>query len=106
MLSKRGGSRTNNVSDKRGKATPANKKYSETSDLVNHHILGYNPSISHAPNRLYTSPEHKKVKKMNISYVKLGEEECKRCDFHDKHIEEIHKLEKDELSKPDENGKK
>ena len=43
---------------------------------------------------------------MNISYVKLGEEECKRCDFHDKHVEEIHKLEKDELSKPDENGKK
>ena len=63
VLSKSGGSRTNDVSDKRGKAEPANKKNGETSDLVNHHILGYNPSISHyrrshAPNRLYISPEH------------------------------------------------
>ena len=63
MLSKSGGSRTNGVSDKRGKAEPANKENGETSDLVNHHILGYNPSISHywrshVPNRLYISPEH------------------------------------------------
>ena len=39
-----------------------NKK-GETSELVNHHILGYNPIISHyrrshTPNRLYISPEH------------------------------------------------
>ena len=39
------------------------KKKGETSELVNHHILGYNPIISHyrrshAPNRLYISPEH------------------------------------------------
>ena len=47
MLSKSGGSRTNDVSDKRGKAEPANKENGETSDLVNHLILGYNPSISH-----------------------------------------------------------
>ena len=133
MLSKRG-SQTNDVSDKRGKAQPANKKDCETSDLVNHHILGYNPSISHyqrshAPNRLYISPEHnisalfkdvcsryedvkisyayyyKKVKKMNISFVKFGEEECERCDLHDKQLEVIQKLDKHELSKPDENGK-
>ena len=42
---------------------------------------------------------------MNISFVKLGEEECERCDIHDKHLEDIHKLDKHELSKPDENGK-
>ena len=48
---------------------------------------------------------YKKVKKMNISFVKLGEEECERCDLHDKHLEDIHKLDKHELSKPDENGK-
>ena len=48
----------------------------------------------------------KKVKKkMNISFIKLGEEECERCDLHDKHLEDIHKLDKHELSKPDENGK-
>ena len=135
VLSKSGGSRTNDVSDKRGKAEPANKKNGETSDLVNHHILGYNTSISHyrrshAPNRLYISPEHnisamfkdfcsryedikifyayyyKKGKKMNISFVKLGEEECERCDLHDKHLEDTYKLEKHELSKPDQNGRK
>ena len=43
---------------------------------------------------------------MNISFVKLGEEECERCDLHDKHLEDIHKLDKHELSKPDENEKK
>ena len=37
MLSKSGGSRTNDVSDKRGKAEPENKKNGETSGLVNHH---------------------------------------------------------------------
>ena len=42
---------------------------------------------------------------MNISFVKLGEEECERCDLHDKHLEDIHKLDKHELSKPDENEK-
>ena len=37
VLSKSGGSRTNDVSDKRGKAEPENKKNGETSGLVNHH---------------------------------------------------------------------
>ena len=41
----------------------------------------------------------------NISFLKLREEECERCDLHDKHLEDIHKLDKHELSKPDENGK-
>ena len=26
---------------------------------------------------------------MNISFVNLGEEECERCDLHDKHLEDI-----------------
>ena len=47
---------------------------------------------------------YKKVKKMNISFVKLGEEECERCDLHNKHSENIPKWDKHELSKPDENG--
>ena len=42
---------------------------------------------------------------MNISFVKLGEEECERCELHDKHLEDIHKLGKHELSQQDENGK-
>ena len=42
---------------------------------------------------------------MNISFVKFGEEECERCDLHDKQLEVIQKLDKHELSKPDENGK-
>ena len=48
---------------------------------------------------------YKKVHKINISFVKLGEEECERCELCDKHLEDINKLEKHELSKPDENGK-
>ena len=84
VLSKSGGSGTNDVSDKRGKTEPANKKNSETSDLFNHHILGYNPSTSHyrrshVPNRLYISPEHNisvlfkdfcsRYEDVNISYA-------------------------------------
>ena len=49
---------------------------------------------------------YKKVKKNNISFVKLGEEECERCELYDKHLEDINKLDKHELSKPDGNGKK
>ena len=48
---------------------------------------------------------YKKVKKMNISFVKFGEVECERCDLHDKDLEDIHKWDKHELSKPDENEK-
>ena len=53
---------TSDLSDKRGKHTPANKKSDNLVDKVNQHILSYNPSITHyrrkhAPNRLYISPE-------------------------------------------------
>ena len=36
---------------------------------------------------------NKKVKKMNIKFVKLGEEECEQCDLHERHLE-THKPEK------------
>ena len=91
------------LSDQRGKSD-GNNKPDDISDKVTSHILSFNPSISHyrrghAPKRMYTSPEfnvsgmyedfctsnpvqisynyyNKKAKKMNISFVKLGEEEC------------------------------
>ena len=59
----------------------------------------------HEDVKIFYAYYYKKGKKMNISFVKLGEEECERCDIHDKHLEDIHKLDKHELSKPDENGK-
>ena len=65
LLSKIRCCRTNDVSDGKGKAEPGSKKKNgKTSGLVNHHILGYNPSASHyqrihVPDRLYISLEHK-----------------------------------------------
>ena len=89
-----------NISDKRGKHTPAIQKM-KISQLVIDHTQKFRPCISHyrrahAPNRLYISPEfsitsmyqdfytehpnvtmsyvyyYKKVKSLNISFVKLG----------------------------------
>ena len=37
------------------------------------------------------------VKSLNISFVKLGEEECERCDLHEKHLEEVHNVEKKDI---------
>ena len=102
------------LSDQRGKSD-GNKRPDDISDKVSNHILSFNPSISHyrrahAPKRMYISPEfnvsgmykyfcnsnpvkisynyyNKKVKKMNISFVKLGAKECERCDLHERHLE-------------------
>ena len=91
------------LSDQRVKSDGI-KKPDDISDKVTNHILSFNPSISHyrrahAPKRMYISPEfnvsgmykdfctsnpvkisynyyNKKVKRMNISFAKLGEEEC------------------------------
>ena len=78
------------------------------------HIKSFNPSVSHyrrehAPNRLYLSPQlrikflfddfkerHPEIKvsydrykkgvaRMNISFVKLGEEECEDCIMYENH---------------------
>ena len=121
VLSKTSTSRMTNISDKSGKHTPAIQKKEEIYQLVIDHIQKFHPCISRyrrasAPNRLYISPEftitsmyqdfctehpdvtisyvsnYKKVKSFNISFVKLGEEECEKCDLHEKHLEDCHRL--------------
>ena len=37
---------------------------------------------------------YKKVRSLNISLLKLGEEECEKCDLHEKHLEDCHRLSK------------
>ena len=86
------------ICDNRGKCEPGNKKSEEISALVISHIRGYNPCIthyrrSHAPNRLYISPEYiissmhkdccEKFPHSLVSYsYYLGEEECESCELH------------------------
>jgi len=101
-------------SDKRGKHIPGNKLPEESQEVIINHIKSFNPSVSHyrrehAPNRLYLSPEltikylfddfkerhpeikvsydryKKEVARMNISFVKLGEEECEDCIMYENH---------------------
>ena len=62
VKSKAQGSRTSDVSDKRGRKQTGNKKPDDVSEKVNAHIMSFNLSISHyrrkrAPNRLYISLE-------------------------------------------------
>lgn len=102
------------ANDRRGKHEPANKLSDESHQLIVGHIKSFNPSVSHyrrehAPNRLYLSPElsikslyddfkvkhkelklsydryRKEVNSLNISFVKLGEEECEDCILYEKH---------------------
>ena len=101
-------------SSKRGKHIPANKIPQENQEVIINHIKSFNPSVSHycrehAPNRLYLSPQlrikflfddfkerhpeikvsydryKKEVARMNISFVKLGEEECEDCIMYENH---------------------
>ena len=109
-----------NSPDKRGRHAPHNKLGEEKVDMIRKHILSFNPSITHyrrkhPPNRLYISPVYscskmvkdfnekynleisksryyQEIKKMNISFVKLGEEECELCDVHEKHLADDHGL--------------
>ena len=103
-LSKAADTRNEIVNENRGRQDPVNKKSQEMAEGVVSHIKKYNPSISHyirahIPNRLYilleqsVSSMHKdfiagypddhvsysyyqnKVKSLNITFVKLGEEE-------------------------------
>ena len=82
--------------------------------MIINHIKSFNPSVSHyrrehVPNRLYLSPQlrikflfddfkerhpeikvsydryKKEVSRMNISFVKLGEEECEDCIMYENH---------------------
>lgn len=110
-LSKSNSLGLSNLSERRGSSSSSKKKPEDVADKVLNHISMSNPNTSHyrrahAPNRLYISPEYNitmmykdfcssypdkkvsytyyygKVKSMNISFVKLGEEECERCDLH------------------------
>ncbi|XP_041358684.1 uncharacterized protein LOC121375341 [Gigantopelta aegis] len=104
--------------DARGTHAPKNKLKDEISDAMRDHIRSYNPAISHyrrehAPYRLYQPPTfsineifsdfketpvgregvcyetyRKEVTKMNISFAKLGEEECEVCLVLEKHAHE------------------
>ena len=89
--------------------------------------MSYKPSISHyrrqhAPNKSYISPEQtittmyknfcesyneikisyhlyrRQLKSLNISFVKLGEEECEICDGHENHLMQTHSLQKNETT--------
>ena len=94
-----------------------NKISSDAEEKVKNHIFKFGPSVSHyrhahTPHRLYISPEfdcrfmhrddikefpehvvsyayyYKVVKLFNISFVKLGEEECEKRELHIKHLHE------------------
>ena len=93
--------------DKRAKYAPAHKISDTAEELIRDHIMSYHPAMSHyrrehAPRRRYLPPEltsygmyddfntkhpgvcaietyRKKIRAMNISFVKLGEEECEDC---------------------------
>ena len=133
-LSKTADTRITVAVDLRGKHEPPNKKSEAIVKRVESHIRKYNPCVSHyrrahAPNRLYISPEHsirsmykdycntypndsvsynyyrKVVKNLNISFVKLGEEECEICELHTSHLSEEHKLSESEHNTQSENGK-
>ena len=106
------------LKDKRGRKAATNKFAEDIPESVKNHIFKYNPAISHyrrkhAPHRLYISPEFDVatmyrdykasigdnvsyyyylniVKSLNISFVKLGEEECEACELHVNHLKETH----------------
>ena len=107
--------------DKRGSFPATNKITPDVDEKVKRHILKFGPSVSHyrrahAPYRLYISPEFdccamhrdyvkehpenvvsyayysKMVKSLNISFVKLGEEECELCELHSNHLKETEKI--------------
>lgn len=106
------------IENKRGK-TP--NKYKIDANIINEHINSFNPTVSHyrrehAPNRLYLPsdvsitlmyedfkskfPDLKvsydsyrvRVKEKNISFAKLGQEECETCEefnlHHDGHTKD------------------
>ena len=104
-----------NKPDARGRHSPAHKLSEVTKELINKHIESFNPSISHyrrahAPLRRYLDPGlsvnimHGNFKeqyadssvcyetyrllfrKKNISFTKLGEEECETCEIHKQHV--------------------
>ena len=97
-----------------GKNPHPKKLSAESIRLIHAHIDSYHPSVSHyrrehAPNRLYLDPtltilamyadfisKHpnicgltiywREVRAKNISFVKLGEEECEECLLYQNHV--------------------
>ena len=102
--------------DKIGRREAANKISGDQLNLIRSHIYSHHPAISHyrrthAPNRLYLSPElsiasmykdfekkhpgickietyRKQIKALNISFAKLREEECEKCIMFENHQKE------------------
>ena len=98
----------------RGKHAPKHKLPQETKEEIRAHINMFNPAVSHyrrerAPQRKYLSPKltvremyndfsqmssglihystyQKIVHSMNISFAKLGEEECETCEKYKMHV--------------------
>ena len=100
--------------DKRGKHYPKHKLTEANCTMIQEHIKSFNPSISHyrrahAPNRLYLGNDltiremhedfrvkhpdvpcsyvtyGRQVREMNISFTKLGEEQCEVCETYNLH---------------------
>ena len=109
--------------DQRGKHAPHNKLPDDSVKLIHDHVNSYHPAVSHyrrehAPNRRYLPPElslkemyedfnakhpnickkeryRKVLKSMNISFGKLGEEECEVCTAHKAHMENQQHVDED-----------
>ena len=118
-IAKRAGNLIKCSPDQRGRHIPPHKIQDTVVEVMRSHINSYGPCISHyrrshAPNRLYLSPEftisdmfsdfkekypdksvhyssYYRVVRMKISFVKLGEEECQVCDSHEHHHIHVHK---------------
>ncbi|XP_072041154.1 uncharacterized protein [Amphiura filiformis] len=101
--------------DARGRHAPKHKLGNDALQTIKDHINSYHPSVSHyrrehAPLRRYLAPEltckdmykdfntkhpgickreryRTTLKSMNISFAKLGEEECETCTEHKVHLE-------------------
>ena len=105
---------SSSIHDQRGRHQPAHKMSVQTKDTIKSHINSYHPSVSHyrrkhAPLRIYLPPglsvaelyrdftekhadrpvayeSYRKIfKSMNISFAKLGEEECEDCEEFNHH---------------------
>ena len=104
--------------DQRGKHSPPHKLTETNLNLIKSHINSFNPAVSHyrrehAPLRKYLPSEltikqmyddfnvrhpglaccetyRQILTSMNISFAKLGEEECEFCMCHDKHNHAAH----------------
>ena len=44
--------------------------------------------------KIYCACFYKKFQKLNVSFLKLGRQECKRSSLHARHLEDVHKLDK------------